>query len=106
MFWREEEEGIPGIGGVLIELSFGGEDDKSDLCVAEHRNLMSLLEKPHPALGEGDLTVDLVLDPLELNSPSPHLSLGRRRRRRRKTIRNSDNRVRIRVCWRSIWRRF
>lgn len=63
---------VPGIGGVLEELSSSGEDDQSDLSVAENRDLMSFLQQSRPPLRERHLAVDLVLDPLQLNPTSPH----------------------------------
>ncbi|RWW35947.1 hypothetical protein BHE74_00059062 [Ensete ventricosum] len=63
----------PGIGRVLAELALGGEDDEGDLGVAEDGDLVGLLEQPGSALGEGHLPIDLVLDPLQLHSPPPHL---------------------------------
>ena len=33
----------PGIAGVLEELAFGGENNKSNLSIAKHRDLMSFL---------------------------------------------------------------
>jgi hypothetical protein len=56
----------------LVELAAAGEDDERDLGVAEHGQLVGLLEEAVAALGEGDLPVDLVLDPLQLNSSPPH----------------------------------
>ncbi|RWW28997.1 hypothetical protein GW17_00006495 [Ensete ventricosum] len=70
---RRDEESKPGVGGVLIELALGGEDDEGDLRVAEDGDLVGLLEQPRPALGEGHLPIDLVLDPLQLHPPPPHL---------------------------------
>lgn len=35
---------------------------------------MRLLEKPRSPLGKGDLSIDLVLDPLQLHPPSSHTS--------------------------------
>jgi hypothetical protein len=60
---------IPG-AAELVELAAAGEDDERDLGVAEHGELVRLLEQAVAALGEGHLAVDLVLDPLQLN-PSP-----------------------------------
>lgn len=42
--------GLPGIGGVLEELAFGGEDDEGNLGVAQDGDLMCLLEQPCPPL--------------------------------------------------------
>ena len=35
---------------------------------------MGFLQQPGPPLGESDLPVDLVLDPLQLNPSPPHTS--------------------------------
>jgi hypothetical protein len=56
----------------LVELAAVGEDDERDLGVAEDGELVGLLEQAVAALGEGDLAVDLVLDPLELHPAPPH----------------------------------
>ena len=56
----------------LVELAAAGEDDERDLGVAEHGQLVRLLEEAVAALGEGDLPVDLVLDALQLDSSPPH----------------------------------
>ena len=64
---------IPLRAGELVELAAVGEDDERDLGVAEHGELVRLLEQAVAALGEGDLSVDLVLDPLELDPPPPHV---------------------------------
>ena len=63
---------IPGVGGVLVELPFRGEDDDGDLGVAEDGDLVRLLEQPVAALGEGHLTVYLVLYPLQLHLAATH----------------------------------
>ena len=63
---------IPLRAAELVELAAVGEDDERDLGVAEHGELVRLLEQAVAALGEGDLAVDLVLDPLQLNPSPPH----------------------------------
>ena len=68
---------IPLPAAELVELAAVGEDDERDLGVAEHGDLVRLLEQPRAALGEGHLAVDLVLDPLQLHPAPPH---GRRPR--------------------------
>ena len=60
------------MAGVLVEPPVGGEDDERDLGVTEHGDLVRLLQQPVPALGEGHLAVDLVLDPPQLHRPAPH----------------------------------
>ena len=63
---------LPG-AAELVELAAAGEDDERDLGVAEHGELVGLLEQAVAALGEGDLAVDLVLDPLQLHLAATHL---------------------------------
>ena len=61
----------------LIELAAAREDDESNLSITKHRKFIGLLEQTISAFGEGNLTVDLVLYPLQLHSSSPHsLSLS------------------------------
>ena len=67
---------VPGGGGELEEAAAGGEDDEGDLGVAEHGQLVRLLQQPVPPLGERHLPAYLVLDPLQLYFPSPHRSLS------------------------------
>jgi hypothetical protein len=67
---------LPG-AAELVELAAAGEDDERDLGVAEHGELVGLLEQAVAALGEGDLAVDLVLDPLQLDASPPHADLLR-----------------------------
>ena len=61
----------------LVELATAGEDDERHLGVAEHGELVGLLEEAIATLGEGHLAVDLVLDPLQLHPAPPHLALAR-----------------------------
>ena len=68
----DRADNIPGVRGVLIELPFRGEDDDSDLGIAEDGDLVSLLEQPVAALGEGHLPVYLVLYPLQLHLAATH----------------------------------
>ena len=63
---------LPGVGGVLIELAFGGEDDDGDLRVTEDGDLVRLLQEPVAALGEGHLPIYLVLYPLQLHLAATH----------------------------------
>jgi len=67
--------------GVLVEAAAAGEDDERDLGVAEHRELVRLLEEAVAALAEGDLPVRGVLDALDLDLAPPLLVAGARRRR-------------------------
>ena len=59
--------------GVLVEAPAAGEDDERHLGVAEHRELVRLLQEAVAALAEGDLPVGRVHDALDLDLPSPHL---------------------------------
>jgi len=71
---RGREMDIP-CAAELVELAAAGEDDERHLGVAEHGELVGLLEEAVAALGEGHLAVDLVLDPLQLDPSPPHISL-------------------------------
>ena len=74
---REREREVIPSAAELEELAAAGEDDESDLGVAEHGELISFLQQTISSFREGHLTIDLVLDPLQLHSPSPHsLSLS------------------------------
>jgi hypothetical protein len=66
---------VPRVGGILVELSLGGEDDDGDLGVAEDGDLVRLLEEAIAPLGEGHLPVYLVLYPLQLHLPATHRRL-------------------------------
>ena len=70
---RNREEHDRPVVGVLVEAAAAGEDNEGDLGVAEHGELVRLLEQPVPALGERHLPADLVLDPLQLHLPAAHL---------------------------------
>lgn len=61
-----------GIAAELEETAGSGEDDCLHLNVTQHRQLVRLLEQPTAALGEGDLPIYLVLDPLQLHLPPSH----------------------------------
>ena len=60
----------PGVGE-LVEPACAGEDEHTDLGVAEDGQLPSLLKQSGPPLREGHLPVRLVLDPLD-NCLSPN----------------------------------
>ncbi|KAK8698684.1 hypothetical protein V6N13_114793 [Hibiscus sabdariffa] len=53
------------LGAVLAHLAGAGEDDEANLSIAEHREVVGLLQKASSALGKGDLPSRLVLDPLD-----------------------------------------
>jgi len=75
MMMMMRDHSIPGIIGVLEELPLSGEDNKSNICIAQHGDLVRLLEQPRSPLREGHLSVDLVLYPLQHNPTSPHTLL-------------------------------
>ena len=58
--------------GQFIELPMGGENDKANFSIAQHRELLSLLQKACSALAEGNLSVHRVLNSLQLNPSSSH----------------------------------
>ena len=58
----------------LVELAATGEDEESNLDIAENRELSSLLHQPAPPLRESHLTTTLVLDSLQHHLPPPHFS--------------------------------
>jgi hypothetical protein len=63
----------PGVGAAVVEgLSGVGEDEEADVDVAEHSELVGLLEQAGAALAEGDLAADGVVDPLDLRPPAAH----------------------------------
>ena len=71
----ENESTRPGRrAGVLEQLAALGEDDDADVRVAEHGELVGLLEQALAALGEGHLPAHPVLDLLHLHPPTPHCS--------------------------------
>lgn len=59
---------------VLVHLSRASKDNKRDMSIAENSDLLGLLHDPISPLWVGHLPVAWVLDPLDLNLPSPHLS--------------------------------
>ncbi|RWW55010.1 hypothetical protein BHE74_00038385 [Ensete ventricosum] len=63
----------PGTAAELEQPAAAGEDDERDLGVAQDGQLVGLLEQPAPPLRERHLPVDLVLDPPQLDPPSPHV---------------------------------
>ena len=67
---------MPAAAGEVAEAVGGREHDERDVDVAEDGELVGLLDEAVAALGEGDLPVGGVLDPLDLQLHAPH---GRRR---------------------------
>lgn len=61
-----------GAGEGLIETAAGGEDEKSDIQVAEDGELAGFFDETGATLRETNLTAALVFDPLYLNLSSPH----------------------------------
>ena len=68
---------VPAAAGEVAEAVGRREHDERDVDVAEDGELVGLLDEAVAALGEGDLPVGGVLDPLDLQLHAPH---GRRRR--------------------------
>lgn len=60
--------------GEIVNLAGAGEDDKSNLGVTENRKLFSLLDQTVSSLRESDLTTVDILNLLNLNPSSPHIS--------------------------------
>jgi len=58
--------------GILVQLVAAGEDDESDLAVAEDRQLVGLLHHPELSLVKRHLSVSLIGDPRDLNLLPPH----------------------------------
>ena len=56
----------------IIELASTGEDDDSNLRVAQDRQLLSLLQQPIPPLGKRHLPARRIIDPPNHYLPSPH----------------------------------
>lgn len=77
---------LPRATAELVEFSSIGEDDESNLGVAEHRKFVRLLEKAISSLSEGHLPVDLVLNPLQLNPTSPHFLRKNEEKNKRKSL--------------------
>jgi hypothetical protein len=61
-----------------VELVTAREHDEGDLSITEDGELLSFLDKTIPPFGVGDLPVRLVLDPLDLDLPTTHLSSPKR----------------------------
>ena len=68
--------GGPGAGILEVLAGGGGEDDESDIGVAEHGKLFGLLEKPSSSLRERHLPRRRIIYLLYLNLISCHLSLS------------------------------
>lgn len=74
---REGGQGAEGLVPCVrevVEASGAGEDHDANLSVAENGKLLSLLQKPVAALGEGHLPAGRVVDPADHNLPPPHSS--------------------------------
>lgn len=69
---KKQKRRVPGTTE-LIKLSTAREDDQSNFGITKNRKLIGLLEQPIPPLWKSNLPVDLVLNPLQLDSPSPHV---------------------------------
>lgn len=60
------------LGGQFVQLAMRREDDDANVGVAQHRELPRLLQQSCPALAEGDLPVDGVLDAPQLHFAAHH----------------------------------
>lgn len=67
---REREREL--FGGKFIEFAMGRENEKPNLSITQHRELLGLLQKPCTPLAEGHLPVHRILDPLHLNLTTSH----------------------------------
>lgn len=67
---------VPRATAELIELSPVGENDESNLSITKNRELICFFQKPISSLCKGYLSVDFVLNSLQFNPTSPHLSLS------------------------------
>jgi len=56
----------------VAEAAGGGEHEEGDVDVAEHGQLVRLLDQPVPPLRERHLPVRRVLDPLDRQLHPPH----------------------------------
>lgn len=65
---------VPVSGAEVIRVSGSGEDEESDVDIAEHGELLGLLDEAGTALGESRVTSVLVLDQLYLKLLPPHSS--------------------------------
>lgn len=61
-----------------MELVIAREHDEGDLSITKDGELLSFLHNTIPSFGVGDLPVRLVLDPLDLDLPTTHLSSPKR----------------------------
>lgn len=64
---------LPGLGGVLKELAFGGENNQGNISITQNGDLICFLQQSRASLRESDLPADLVFDPFQLNPTSSHL---------------------------------
>ena len=60
------------MSGVLKEFAFSREDNKSNISVTQHRDLMGFLQQTCSSLGKCHLSANLVLNPLQLHPSSTH----------------------------------
>jgi len=62
----------PRAAAEFVELATVRENEKSNLSITKDRKLISLLEQTISSLCKSNLSIDLVLYPLQLNFPSSH----------------------------------
>lgn len=63
---------IPWSAGKLVQLSSIGEDDECNLGITKDGKLVGFLQKSVPSFCKGHLSVDFVLNSLQLHSSSTH----------------------------------
>ena len=73
---RKEMNVPAGRAGVLEHPAGAGEDDDADAGIAQHGQLVGLLQQPSPALGKGHLPVRRVLGQLDLDLPTTYHDLS------------------------------
>jgi len=71
---RDRESVRCGGACILVELVVAREHDERDLSIAKDGELLSFLDNTIPSFGIGHLPVRLVLDPLDLDLSTTHLS--------------------------------
>ena len=75
---RERVKIKPG-ARIFIELPGAGEDNQTNLGVAEDRQLFRLLKQPISSLRKRHLPARRVIDPSNHNLPSPHIDIRPRK---------------------------
>jgi hypothetical protein len=68
---KEKRKKVPG-AGEIVEPTGAGEDDDTNLSIAENRKLLSFLQQSIPSLRERNLTARRVIDPLNRDLAPSH----------------------------------